>query len=135
VESVRIGEALPTIEKQVELVQMVAYCAATWDFHRYHYDYEYAALFGMRAPFADGQMFGAYLSQLVTDWMGPSGFLKRLVFKIASPVFPGDRLACWGKVADVFPEENMVRVELGIRGSDARDVVREAWALAELTSE
>lgn len=62
IEGVRLGVELPGLRKPITLVQMVAYIAATWDFHRYHYDPDFARAMGLPEPIADGQMFGAFLA-------------------------------------------------------------------------
>lgn len=132
IDDVRVGEELPELVKTVTLSQIVAYAGATWDFYRYHYDPEFARAQGMPAPMADGQMLGSYLAQLVMDWAGPNAFIKRLEFRLVSPVLPPDTLTCWGRVSKVDLQENLVTVDLGIRGADGRDVVTHASAVAEL---
>lgn len=132
IDEVEVGQLLPELKKPVSLVGMVAYAAATWDLHRYHYDLGFAKSRGMPAPIADGQMFGAYLAQLVLDWAGPNAFLRNLRFRLQSLVHPGDELTCWGRIAQVEREAGTVTVELGIRGRDGRDVVAGASAIVEL---
>lgn len=53
IEEVRLGAELPELRKPITLVQMIAYAAATWDFHRYHYDPDFARAMGLPEPIAD----------------------------------------------------------------------------------
>ena len=132
IDEVEVGQELPELGKPIGSVQLVAYAGATWDFYRYHYDVEFAKSQGMPAPITDGQMFGAYLAQLILDWTGPSAFLRKLGMRYKSLVYPGDEVSCWGRVTAVDREAGTVTLELGVRGRDGRDVVAPASALVEL---
>ena len=48
-EDVAVGETLPPLEIDITLTSLVMYAAATWDFHRYHYDSEFVTKLGMPA--------------------------------------------------------------------------------------
>lgn len=132
IDEVEVGQELPELRKHIGSVQLVAYAAATWDLFRYHYDVEFAKSQGMAAPIADGQMFGAYLAQLILDWAGPNAFLRRLSMRYKSLVHPGDEVSCGGRVSAVDREAGMVTLELGVRARDGRDVVAPASAVVEL---
>ena len=69
--ALRVGQAIPQLERTVSLVRMIAYAGATWDWHRLHYDPGYAAARNLPGPIADGQMFGAFLAEALLDWLGP----------------------------------------------------------------
>ncbi|HRV96623.1 MAG TPA: MaoC family dehydratase N-terminal domain-containing protein, partial [Anaerolineae bacterium] len=55
-----------------------------------HEDFNLAAQRGMPAPFDNGAMRAAWLSVLVTNWMGDEGFLKRLRVSTNAPIIYGD---------------------------------------------
>ena len=38
-----VGDVVPPLERPIDLTDMVAYAGATWDWHKLHYDAEYAA--------------------------------------------------------------------------------------------
>ena len=96
-----VGDRLPTLERTLGLVDLVAYGAATWDWHRIHYDAAHAAEAGMRGPVVDGQMFGALLAEQITRWLGGAGRIGRLHFRNRAPVHPGTTICCEGEVVDV----------------------------------
>ena len=97
-EDVQKDAELPPLTKEITTVQMMMYGAATWDFMRIHYDADYTRQRSFSGPFVDGQMLGAFLAQLVVDWAGDPGALKRLGVRYRNFVFPGDTVTCKGRV-------------------------------------
>ena len=111
----RLGEAMPPVERQITTASIVAYGAATWDWHRMHYDGEYARAEGLPGVVLDGQAFGAYLAMAATDWLGPRAFIQKLSFRMRSMVRPGDTITCVGEVTAVAPEDGADIVSLSQR--------------------
>ena len=101
-DDVNVGDELPLLEKEINLARMMAYGAATWDFIRFHYDADYVREQGFKAPFVDGQMLGGFLAQLMQDWAGPQGFLRKLGFRNRVMVYPGDVITCGGLVTSAY---------------------------------
>ena len=97
-EEVEVGDEITPLRKGIDLTRMVFYAAATWDFHRYHYDDDYARRLGFPRAFVDGQMLGAYLAQMLSDWSGDPGAIGKLGFRYKGFAFPGDVLTCKGRV-------------------------------------
>ena len=123
------GEALPPLERCFTAVDLVAYGAATWDWHRLHYDLEYARSMNLPGVVVDGQAFGALLARAALDWAGPLAFITRLSFKMKSMAFAGDRLRAEGEVTALRAIADGHLVELVQRLScDGR-------AVAEATTE
>ena len=135
-EDVRAGELLPSLEKEISLVRMMAYGAATWDFVRLHYDAAYALRNDLPAPLVDGQMLGAFLAQMVQDWAGPRGFLRKLSFQNRGMVFAGDSVTCRGCVNSTYRQagHNLVECRLWIENERGETVVRPASATLHLPS-
>ncbi|MBI2166071.1 MAG: hypothetical protein HYU29_06690 [Chloroflexi bacterium] len=115
---------------------MIAYAGATWDFHRLHYDPEYARAQGLAGPIADGQMIGALLAKMLVDWAGPDAFLKKLSYRLRSMVLPGDRLMFRGVVTETKLEEGrtLVFCELDVSKQDVPAIVASGSAVVELPS-
>ena len=95
------GEALPILEKQFSAVDLVAYGAATWDWHRLHYDLEYAHSKKLPGVIVDGQAFGALLARAALDWAGPRAFITKMSLRMKSMAFAGDTLRAEGQVASI----------------------------------
>ena len=95
------GDKLPPLAKTFTSVDLFAYGAATWDWHRMHYDVELARSKGFPAAVIDGQMYGAVFARAAMAWAGPRGFIRRLSFKMKSMAFAGDTLVACGSVVEM----------------------------------
>jgi acyl dehydratase len=96
-----IGQQVPTLERTLDLVRMIAYAGATWDWARLHYDPAYVAERNLPAPIIDGQMLGALLSEMLLDWLGPHASIQKLDFRLRAMVFAGETVRCEGEVASL----------------------------------
>ncbi|MEO3388389.1 MaoC/PaaZ C-terminal domain-containing protein [Mesorhizobium sp. CAU 1741] len=136
-ESVTEGEVLPLISYTVNLHSLVKYAAATWDFHRYHYDAEFAKSVGMPAPFADGQMFGALLARLVMSWAGRDAFMRRLQYRQNATVFADETIIVTGQVRRKSMDggKPVIHVVMAVTKADGTSVIRDATAQVELAPE
>jgi acyl dehydratase len=103
------GDTLPPLEKTFTPVDLFAYGAATWDWHRMHYDAELARSKGLAAPVIDGQMYGALFARVAMGWAGPRAFITRLSLRMKSMAYAGDTLRAVGTVTSV--EGNVVVLE------------------------
>lgn len=81
-----------------------------------HEDFHLAAQRGMPAPFDNGVMRFAWVSPLLTNWMGDEGTLKRLSIQIKTPVIYGDAVWYHGKVAAKREAEDGTLVKVDITG-------------------
>ncbi len=63
-----------------------------------HEDPHLAAQRGMPGPFDNGVMRFAWVSPLVTNWMGDHGILKRLYVQVKAPMIYGDTFWYQGRV-------------------------------------
>jgi acyl dehydratase len=131
-EDVVPGEALPGFSFDMTLPALVLYGAATWDFHRLHYDVPFAQAAGMRAPIMDGQMAGGLLARLLMQWGGPDAFVRRLSYRLRTPVFLGEHILLRGSVAGLDAARGWVLCRIDIVKDDGSEVVREATAAVEL---
>lgn len=113
----RLGDQLPVLEQKLDLVDLVMYAAATWDWFRWHYDATAARDAGLPAPLVDGQMLGALLARHALAWAGPRARVRRMRFRFASMVFAGDTVRCEGEVSGVAEAEAMTVVTLTQRVS------------------
>jgi len=103
------GDTLPPLEKTFTPVDLFAYGAATWDWHRMHYDAELARSKGLAAPVIDGQMYGALFARVAMGWAGPRAFITRLSLRMKSMAYAGDTLRAIGTVTSV--EGNVIVLE------------------------
>ncbi len=97
----KVGDTLPALAKTFTSVDLFAYGAATWDWHRMHYDAELARSKGFAAPVIDGQMYGAVFACVAMRWAGPRGFITNMSLRMKSMAFAGDTLRAEGSVTEV----------------------------------
>ncbi len=130
----RPGEGIAPLELEISLPMMVAYAGATWDWHRYHYDLQFAREMGLPAPFVDGQMLGGLLARTVLRWAGPEAMLRRLWLRYRALLFPGETITCTGVVEEVRRQESslLLLCRLEVRAGDGRAVVDQAGAEVEV---
>lgn len=95
------GEPLPQMEKTFSTVDLMAYGAATWDWHRLHYDLEFARSMMLPNVIVDGQAYGALFARVALDWAGPKAFIVRLSLRMRAMAFAGDRLLADGVVKEI----------------------------------
>ncbi len=95
------GEALAPLEKTFTTVDLMAYGAATWDWHRMHYDLEFARAMKLPNVIVDGQAYGALFARAASDWAGPQAFIVRLSLRMKSMAFAGDPLLAEGEVTQI----------------------------------
>ena len=98
----KTGDPLPQLERTIELVDMIAYAGATWDWHRLHYDQAFVAEKGLPGAVVDGQMLGALMAEQIMDALGPKAFITNLGFRFKAMVFAGDTVRIEGTVTEAM---------------------------------
>ena len=97
-EDVAIGLALPPLVKCPTTRQLVQYAGASGDFYEIHYDKDFAQQTGLGGVIIHGALKSAFLGQLVTDWAGPLGTLKRLSCQYRGMDYPNQPITARGIV-------------------------------------
>lgn len=100
-QQIRIGQPLPEQAHTFTEVDLVAYGAATWDWHRLHYDKAHAQSMQLPGVLIDGQAFGAVFAREAMRWAGPTAFIQRMGLKMKSMAFAGDHLVARGHVTAI----------------------------------
>jgi acyl dehydratase len=107
--TVSIGQELPRLVKDIPQRRIDAYSGVRP--HYIHSDEAFARKRGFRAPLAQAMMSTAYVSELMTRFVG-TGFVKggTMSMTFIKPVFAGDRLTVHGVVKEQHPEHGRTRV-------------------------
>ena len=92
------GDTLPTLEKTPGTRQLVMYAGASCDYYEIHYDQAFAHARGLPNVIVHGALKSAFLAQLVTDWIGELGTLKRLNVQYRGMDIAGRPMYCNGVV-------------------------------------
>ena len=95
---------LPPLEKQPTTQQLVKYAGAEGNFYQIHYDTAFAQSTGLPGVIIHGALKNAFLGQLMTDWIGEHGTLKKLSCQYRGMDVPGDTLTCKGTVVRKYRE-------------------------------
>ena len=113
-EEIEEGMELPPLQKQPTAQQLVKYAGASGDFYQIHYDTAFAQSTGLPGVIIHGALKSAFLGQLMTDWIGEHGTLKRLSCQYRGMDVPGDTLTCRGTVVRKYREGGEYLVECEI---------------------
>jgi acyl dehydratase len=115
----------------LERVDIVKYAGASGDFNPIHTDEGYARATGAPTVFAMGMLPAGYLAHAAADWFGGSQNLRRFKVRFTTRVWPGDEIACTGRVVAI--EDGLVKVTMEARrrgpGPEGLDLPEEETAL------
>ena len=113
-EDVTEGMDLPTTEKTPTTRTLVQWAGASGDYFELHYDKDFAQSMGFPGPIVHGRLEAAFLTQLLTDWIGEKGEVKKMSVQYRGNAFPGGKLTLGGKVIKKSIEggENLVECEI-----------------------
>jgi acyl dehydratase len=108
-DKITIGQELPTLVKEIPQRKIDAYSGVRP--RSIHSDEAWAQRKGFRAPLAQGMMSTAYVSEMMTNFLG-AGFVKGGTISVAftQPVYAGDRLTVHGRVKDKRAEDGATRI-------------------------
>ena len=130
-EDVQVGDKIPVLVKgPIERIQLVKYAGASGDFNPIHVDEVYAQAAGMKSVFAHGMLSMAFVGQMLTDWMGLGGELKRFQVRFSAIVWPGDVITSTGAVVRRWEEKGEGQVEVEVESRSQEDTVTvkgKAW--------
>ena len=113
-EDIEAGTEVTPLEKEPDTKQLVMWAGASGDYNPIHYDKDYALKQGLPGVIVHGQLAGSFLGQMITDWIGNEGSLKKLSLSYKGKNLPGQKLTCRGTVVKKFVEEDSNLVSLRI---------------------
>jgi len=113
-EDVEVGSEITPLVKQPTTRQLVMWAGASGDYYEIHYDKDYAQSRGLPGVVVHGQLICSFLGQLMTDWMGEQGSLRKLTCSYRGMNFPGEALICKGEVTKKYVEDDECYVECDI---------------------
>ena len=108
------GMELPSMVKNPTTQQLVKYAGASGDYYHIHYDKDFAQGTGLDGVILHGALKNAFLGQFMTDWMGPSGTLKRLACQYRGMDFPEQAITAKGTVTRKYREQGKNLVDCTI---------------------
>ncbi len=102
-EDVSVGQDIPNLLKgPMSTAHLVRWCAAMENWHLIHFDWKYATGHDkLPDVMVNGTWKQNVMIQLLTDWVGESGWLWKINFQFRGMNVPGDLLTAWGRVGAV----------------------------------
>ena len=124
-EDVQVGTEVSPLPKVATSQMLVKWAGASGDFNPLHYDYSFAASQGAGKPIVTGQLKRAWLVQLLTDWIGEEGTLKKFSCHFRAVDYPrpmktmtesqeGETWWCKGKVIKKHVEDGKYYIDCNI---------------------
>lgn len=115
-EDVEVDTEITPLPKVATSQMLVRWAGASGDFNPLHYDSAFALSQGAGKPIVTGQLKRAWLVQLITDWIGEAGTLKKFSCRFRAVDYPrpmktidecqeGETWWCKGKVAKKYLED------------------------------
>lgn len=108
-----------------------AYADASGDDNPIHQDEAYARGQGAPSVFAMGMLNAGFLAHAVSDWFGGPQHLRRFKVRFTTRVWPGDEVACSGRIESIDGPIVLVELEARRRGQgpEGIELPREETAL------
>jgi acyl dehydratase len=113
-EDIAAGSEIPPLVKHPTTRQLVMWAGASGDYNPIHYDQDFAQSRGLPGIIVHGQLVFSFLGQLMTDWIGEQGSLRKLTCSYKGMNFPGETVSAKGKIIKKYVEDGEHRVECNI---------------------
>jgi acyl dehydratase len=113
-EDVEVGAEVTPLEKTPTTQQLVRYAGASGDFNPIHYDKDHAIASKLPGVIVHGALKNAFLGQLMTDFAGEQGWLRKLSVQYRGMDVPGVKVTARGNVTAkrVEGSEHLVDCEI-----------------------
>ncbi|MBI4268183.1 MAG: hypothetical protein HY662_05295 [Chloroflexi bacterium] len=116
-EDVEVGTEVTRLPKIATTQMLVKWAGAYGDFNPLHYEAAFAQTSGVGTPIIHGSLKRAWLVQLMTDWIGDEGTLKKLSCQFRAMDYPrhmktmsqpeeGETWYCKGKVTNKYVKDD-----------------------------
>ncbi len=134
-EDVQVGQDIPGYDLPLTETQVVLQVSGSQDWYAVHHDRDYAHNAGHSDIFMNTRFTRGCLNRLLTDWIGPKGWLKRLRIEMRRMNRPGDVMKMRGKVVgkEIKDGEHLVELEVWIE-NDSEGVTTPSQATVILPS-
>jgi len=113
-EDINVGDEIPPLKKNCSTQQLVQWAAGSGDFYQIHYDKDFAQRTGLKGLIVHGALKNAFLGQLLHDWIGERGELRRFGCAYRGMDEPGQDILCRGVVTKKYADGNANVIELDV---------------------
>ena len=120
------GDRIPELHRKIDLHTLVRYAERPGDFNPIHYDQHYATAAGLDGVIGHGMLAMGLVSEAVTDWVGDSGFVRRVSARFTSSYRLGDVLTVTGEVVEIT--DNLAQLALRCVNQNGEEIIGRASA-------
>ncbi|CAN7387003.1 acyl dehydratase [Paraburkholderia sp. SIMBA_054] len=124
-EDVETGTEIPPVVKgPMTTAHIMRWSASMENWHRIHYDWRFATGHDkLPDVMVNGSWKQHIMLQLLTDWVGESGWAWKLQFQFRGMNVPGDVITAWGRVTgrERRGRYGLVHLEIGLRNQQGRE--------------
>ena len=124
-DDVTVGQDVPNVVKgPMSTAHIMRWSSAMENWHRIHYDWKFATGHDkLPDVMVNGSWKQHVLIQLLTDWVGETGWLWKIGFQFRGMNVPGDLLTAWGHVATTERrgDYGVVRLDIGLRNDNGAE--------------
>jgi acyl dehydratase len=134
-EDLKEGQELPPFERRTDFANWNRYAAVNDEFVAIHMDDEAGRAAGMTGAFGMGNLRYAYLHNLLRDWIGIEGDLRRVSIQYRGLNYKNDVLTCRGRVTRKYEEDGERLIDLEVWVENQRgEIVSPGQATVALPS-
>ena len=118
-DEVENGSEIPPLEKHPTTQQLVKYAGASGDFYQIHYDKDFALKNNLPGVIIHGAQKNAFLGQMVTDFAGSEGWVRKLTVQYRGMDQPGSPIRCKGRIVKKYTDgqDHLVDCEIWLENS------------------
>ena len=117
-DGIQEGDALPELRKKPGVTQLVKYAAGGGDFNPLHHDYAFPQAKALGSIIVHGRFKYACLGELVSNWLGHAGRIRKLSCQYRGMDFPDKEFVLGGTVKRKWEENGEKLAELELRATN-----------------
>ena len=114
-EDVQIGDEPPAFERQTGFMEWGRFAGANEEYVAIHEDDEAGVKSGLPGGIGMGNLRFAYVHNMLSDWIGESGWIKKVGLQYRGLNLKNDLVIAKGKVTTKYEQDGEYLVELEVR--------------------
>lgn len=113
-EELEVGSEILDLVRHPTARQLVMWAGSSGEYNEIHYDKDFALSHGLPGVVIHGWLTVSFMVQMLEQWMGDGGDIKKLSCSFRGMHFLGEDVICKGKVIKKYIQQNKNLVECEI---------------------